>query len=425
LYRGAASAYRIALLHFREQNLFNLVDLIRASPGVAPTNIRPRLYANQAAELSFALPAGHRIALNPGASESARCWPAENFARLAEVLSAAGFVPLLAGAPSDRDVCEKIEAAAKIPIPNFAGRTSISEMATLLARCDLLVSVDTGAAHVAAAVGTTVVGLYGATAWFAETAPYGDDHLILQIPLNTPMSAISVDSVLSAAQNRLGRLPVTELCRQLCRENQSAWETSIEPSQASDQLGGLHYRAIHGNSSTRSQVFARCLRQAFAAEFLTPCEILQAKQSEESDAHTICDSLAQILDLMQTVANLSAESIRKGITSDETQAVARELISATEKIRSLGENPEWKALSSVIHNLDWQLRMLPVQSPESIFRSHARAYRSAARILRRASGLQRDIARWNDTDEKLRPTMAIESESLREGSERGDRCLVR
>ncbi len=84
LYLGAASVYRVAMLQFREQNLFNLVDLIRAIAGVAPPSVPARLYVNQSAELPFALPAGRLVALNPGANEATRCWAAENFARLAD-----------------------------------------------------------------------------------------------------------------------------------------------------------------------------------------------------------------------------------------------------------------------------------------------------------------------------------------------------
>lgn len=48
-------------------------------------------------------------------------------------------------------------------------------MARLLAQSELVVSADTGAAHIAAAVGTRVVGLYAATAYFAETSPWVKD----------------------------------------------------------------------------------------------------------------------------------------------------------------------------------------------------------------------------------------------------------
>jgi hypothetical protein len=283
LYLGAASTHRIAMLQFREQNLFNLVDLIRAAPGIAPTSAQPRLYANQSAELPFALPPGRKVALNPGASEAARCWPAENFASLAEALSSAGFVPLLVGAPSDVELCEKIKSSARCAIQNFAGRTTISEMAALLARCDLLISADTGAAHLAAAVGTTVLGLFGATAWFAETAPYGDNHLVLQTPLNAPMSAISLDAVFASALNRLGRVSMADLRSKLQDRNQLAWETSIQsPSHDGDPLGGLVYRRVHRGSLASEELFRQSLRRALAARIYSDTITRQFDQLQMS-----------------------------------------------------------------------------------------------------------------------------------------------
>jgi ADP-heptose:LPS heptosyltransferase len=438
LYLGSASTYRIAMLQFRDQNLFNLVDLLRASYGAAPPVERPRLYANRSADLAFALPASRKIALNPGASEAARRWPAENFARLAEALSVAGFTPVLVGAPSDRELCEKIRCAARVAISSFAGRTTIPEMATLLARCELLVSADTGAAHLAAAVGTTVVGLYGTTAWFAETAPYGDNHLILQNPLNAPMSAISVDSMLCAVLNRLGRIPVDELRRELRSQDQSAWETSIQsPSHtcgtgtpvhpearracapfslaraSSDPLGGLAYRPLHRDALTSDELFSQCLRQAFAAEFvaqtkpLDSCAIEAAPRTSSAGTlagsegvRVFCDgisrrsddnSLAQIFEYMQTLAISCAESTRTRAASIEVSSAADALIATMEKLRASAAEPAWRRFSPIIHSLDWQLRMLPEQSAEQTFRAHADAYVSAARILQRTHGTAKDM----------------------------------
>jgi hypothetical protein len=429
LYFGSASTYRIALLQFREQNLFNLVDLLRAAHGAAPPIQRPCLYANQSANLPFELPAGRKVALNPGASEAARRWPAENFARLAEALSVAGFTPLLVGAPSDRDLCEKIRSAARVSIPNFAGRTTIPEMAALLARCELLVSADTGAAHLAAAVGTTVVGLYGATAWFAETAPYADNHLVLQTPLDAPMSAISVDSVLCAVLNRLGRVPVNELRREFRRQNQSAWETSIqspshtrgtgtpvhpEPRRACalfqshsaiDPLGGLRYRPLHRDALNPDDLFAQCLRQSFAAEFVASSTIESAPRT--GSAGTLAGSptpiytndrqcrehvsLAQIFGHMHSLANFCGDSMRARSACSEISNAAHELIATMEKLRASAAEPAWRRFSPIIHSLDWQLRMLPEQSAEQTFRAHADAYVSAARILQRTHGIAENM----------------------------------
>jgi ADP-heptose:LPS heptosyltransferase len=399
LYQGLANSYRVALLQFREQNLFNVVDLLRASHGAASANQQSCLYANRSADLSFALPAGRKVALNPGASEAVRCWPAEIFAFLAEALSAAGFTPLLAGAPSDRELCEKIKSASRVPITNLAGRTTIPEMATLLASCELLISADTGAAHLAAAVGTTVVGLYGATAWFAETAPYGDNHISLQTPLNAPMSAISFDSVLAAALNRLNRLSTDDLNRELRKHNQCAWETSIHPpsnTAAGDPVGGLMYRPLHRNAVTPDELFAQCLRQAFAVEFVTPTDTSALK---ESNSYAI-DSLAQIFEHMEMLAISCAESTRTRAASIEISNGARALIATMEKLRALAEEPAWRRFSPVIHNLDWQLRMLPPQSAEDTFRAHADAYASATRVLQRTIRIARNMGEENETGAK-------------------------
>jgi ADP-heptose:LPS heptosyltransferase len=385
LYLGYASVYRIALLQFREQNLFNVVDLLRGAHGAAAPVGRPCLYASRSADLPFALPHGRRVALNPGASDAVRRWPAENFARLAEALYGAGFAPILVGAFSDHELGEQIRSICRVPISNFAGRTTVPEMAALLARCDLLVSGDTGAAHLAAATGATVLGIYGATAWFAETAPYGDNHLILQAPFNGAMATVSMDAVLAAAMNRLGRFSATELRRELHKQKQSAWETSVQsPSRTSDPLGGLTYRPLHRDAFTPDEVFARSLRGAFAAEFV-------ASDSGEGTTKSRCtamqrneDAVVEVFTCMREVARFCAESAGRRAASAQVATAASALMTTMGKLRARAAEPEWRRLSSVIHNLDWGLRMLPEQGAEMTFRAHAEAYEAAARILRGA-----------------------------------------
>jgi heptosyltransferase I len=182
LYDGGAHAYRVAMLGFRRQNWFNVIDLLRCAGPPGTRHTSPKLYVATARELPFVLPLlpapnRYRIALNVGANEKHRCWPPQHFAQLAAALHEFGCSPILVGAPSDRDACAEVEALSRVPLPNFAGQTSIPEMARLLKKCDLLISSDTGAVHIAAAVGTNVLGLYGASAYFAETGPWGPGPL--------------------------------------------------------------------------------------------------------------------------------------------------------------------------------------------------------------------------------------------------------
>jgi len=106
-----------------------------------------------------------RIALAPGAAYgSAKCWPAERYASLAGRLIADFDADVIIfGAASERDVAQRIAGAMRHGVVNLAGETRIGELPALLAACDLFIGNDSGAMHVAAAVGLPVVAVFGPT----------------------------------------------------------------------------------------------------------------------------------------------------------------------------------------------------------------------------------------------------------------------
>lgn len=116
------------------------------------------------------------IALNAGATNSrAKCWPEDRFAQLADKLvSEIDAYIVLIGAGSERENADRIisQMNSGNRAINLAGKTSIAELIGLLARCNLLVTNDTGPAHVAAALGTPTLTIFGPTNEF-ETAPLG------------------------------------------------------------------------------------------------------------------------------------------------------------------------------------------------------------------------------------------------------------
>ena len=141
----------------------------------------PSLIANatqrQAATKFIPSPnAAKLIALNVGATNSrAKCWPEDRFAALADQMASrlnARFV--LIGAGSERDNAERVIAQMqhKQATTNLAGKTNIAELIGLLSHCDLLVTNDTGPAHVGAALGIPTLTIFGPTNEF-ETAPLG------------------------------------------------------------------------------------------------------------------------------------------------------------------------------------------------------------------------------------------------------------
>lgn len=137
-------------------------------PGEHPTSIpEPRLRVSadrQRASLErLQLNTDQPVtALMPGAEYGpAKCWPAVHFRTLAGMLRAAGHGVWVLG--SERDHAVGAEIAAGGRAVNLCGRTTLEEVTDLLGCCRQAVTNDSGLMHVAAAVGTRVIALYGSS----------------------------------------------------------------------------------------------------------------------------------------------------------------------------------------------------------------------------------------------------------------------
>jgi heptosyltransferase II len=128
---------------------------------------------------------GPWIGLAPGAQfGKAKRWLPERFAaaaqRLAEEQGAS--VAVLGGA-GERPLAARITAQLDVPSADLCGRTTLPELVGVLGRLRLLLSNDSGPMHVAAALGTPVVGVFGPTDW-RETAPFGQAHRLVREPVH-------------------------------------------------------------------------------------------------------------------------------------------------------------------------------------------------------------------------------------------------
>ena len=86
------------------------------------------------------------------------------------------------GSAADQALTAEIVRQSDAPLLNLAGRTSLPELAAVLRRARLAVTTDTGAMHLAAALGTPVVALFGPTApW--RTGPFGSGHQVVRLGL--------------------------------------------------------------------------------------------------------------------------------------------------------------------------------------------------------------------------------------------------
>ena len=107
------------------------------------------------------------VMLNPGASFGpSKLWPADRFAAVAdELIARRGAAIIINAAPAEKEIAQAVESAMKHkPLINFAGRpNSLGLLKGLLGRCDLLITNDTGARHIAAACGAGLVTIFGST----------------------------------------------------------------------------------------------------------------------------------------------------------------------------------------------------------------------------------------------------------------------
>jgi len=161
------------------------------------------------------------IALNcsVGAARPARNWFPDRFAALADrLIDELGAQMIFVGGNEDRELVRSVLAEMKHKAVSAAGELSISDSAALLARCKCLVSADTGPLHLATAVQTPVVGLFGSTDP-RRTGPIGRGHQVIRKGLacvpceekNCPfgtracMADITVDEVFKAVGRVLGK----------------------------------------------------------------------------------------------------------------------------------------------------------------------------------------------------------------------------
>ena len=102
------------------------------------------------------------VILQPGARYWFKAWPPERFAELADrLISQYGCQVLIGGSDQDIGLAQQIQQMAKSALIIMAGRTSIKQFAAIASKSALFVGSDSGAMHIATAVGTPVVALFG------------------------------------------------------------------------------------------------------------------------------------------------------------------------------------------------------------------------------------------------------------------------
>ncbi|MEN8134418.1 MAG: glycosyltransferase family 9 protein [Thermodesulfobacteriota bacterium] len=157
------------------------------------------------------------VAINPQATWATKLWFNERFSVIADRLLERGCSVVFTGSQADRVEIDRIIAGMNGKAVNLAGKTSLLSLAALYQGAKVVLSTDTGPMHIAAAVGTPLVAIFGPTApW--RTGPWGEDNAVLRVDMDCSpclkktctrdsecMRKISVEMVESAVIAALNR----------------------------------------------------------------------------------------------------------------------------------------------------------------------------------------------------------------------------
>ncbi len=159
--------------------------------------------------------AGPVIGINPCTTWPSKQWPAERFARLADLLAQQfGACVLITGGPGDFHIADRITKLASSEPVNLIGSTTIWQLGALIKRCCLYITCDSGPMHISVAVDTPTIALFGPTDPVRH-GPYGSGHKVMRKETRCSpcyqreckrrdcMNAIQVEDIMKVVESRL------------------------------------------------------------------------------------------------------------------------------------------------------------------------------------------------------------------------------
>ena len=157
-------------------------------------------------------PSGTR---NAFASETQRRWPAEKYKELAERLIECGFLIIFVGDKYDKGVIKEVSKnLKKEDYIDTSGRTTIKQMAAIIKECDLFISHDSGPMHIAAAVQTPIIALFGPTNPRRAAPMTKNTHVIYKKKKNEPEQYNVYGCYINKKKDYINRITVDEVLYQ-------------------------------------------------------------------------------------------------------------------------------------------------------------------------------------------------------------------
>jgi ADP-heptose:LPS heptosyltransferase len=155
------------------------------------------------------------VVVHPGASVPARAWSPDRHAGLVDALATAGRRVVVTGGPGERPLTAHVAGRPRADVLDLGGATDLATLAAVVAEAEVVVSGNTGPAHLAAAVGTPVVSLFAPTVPAACWRPWHVPHVLLgdqeigcarcraricPVPGHPCLGSVGVDAALAAVE---------------------------------------------------------------------------------------------------------------------------------------------------------------------------------------------------------------------------------
>jgi heptosyltransferase-2 len=122
------------------------------------------------------------LAVAPGTIWNTKRWPANRFAAICEQIASGSIGIVLVGGGEDEVLCKEVmEIAQTKNVFSVAGKLSLLQSTELIRRCKVLISNDSAPMHLAVAVGTPVVAIFGATVPEYGFAPRGSRDIVVEM----------------------------------------------------------------------------------------------------------------------------------------------------------------------------------------------------------------------------------------------------
>jgi ADP-heptose:LPS heptosyltransferase len=412
-------AYFCDFHQFRRFNRFNLVD-IYALGGSGLGSFTPlqvmipdedRAWARQALAGS-----SQWVAVQAGASDVMKAWHPHLFGLSLAHLSKQwhGGLAFIGSSEEETTIAEVMrvyrEAGGRNPVKNMAGRTTLSQLAALLAECRSLLTNDTGPMHVGVATGTSVIDLSVGHVDFQETGPYGIGHWVIQPELDCAPCGFDQVCAHHACKNRISPDFVADLLLHVLKSAPCPSKVMGARLYMSDvdEDGLGSFRLKVGTETAVIAWYASFWRRYWYETHTGTCGKVPAAVGPVPDAMQARESIQRLVPLLDAACRRADEiarlATREPINLSHVKRLQQEQGVEKERLHLVGMNSP--ATAPITAAFLRQLQSDNVKGLSRLARHHAGAYRT---LLTRVFDIERRLfgAHANDgcLTPDLRPTM--------------------